>query len=346
MKEKYKEYFPVFIIAIIFDFVFWNIVDRDFLSILASSNSWLRLLLHSTASIIEPILLCIISLYLCNFCTNHLQAKKYKSAYIGGLFLIISFLLSYGVSLLEKLIFADNQHVGIESFFCTSTISVYVIFSFWIIQKRKQEQQIERIRLLNAEAQISLKQSEINKLSIKTDNHFILNELSSLYSMIDIDTNKAKEYLATLIAFYRYLVINAEKDLIPLEEELNFSKLFASYIQLTHKDELHISFDSSLNSKFPGLFVPPVSVQSLISNAIKHNAKLPDRPLIIKVFLSGNKICVSNNYQPVEVINESHGQGLQLLKDRCKLLYGGQVETENDEKEFKVSFTVYNSLQQ
>lgn len=83
--------------------------------------------------------------------------------------------------------------------------------------------------------------------------------------------------------------------------------------------------------------VPPMAVQMLVENAVKHNEISNRNPLTIRIHAEGNKLCVSNRIQPKLTDNSSTCIGLANLSKRYRLLFGQDITIEENEKLFKAT---------
>src|SRR5690606_35205947 len=118
---------------------------------------------------------------------------------------------------------------------------------------------------------------------------------------------------------YKYFLINKNKELIPLQDELEFIESYFYLLQIRHDNKLHL--DTHLDEKLAKVMIPPCSLQILVENAIKHNEFSDANPLHIKVSLNDHYLQVSNNTKPKLYAVNSTGIGLKNLSSRYKLLF-------------------------
>ncbi len=120
-----------------------------------------------------------------------------------------------------------------------------------------------------AELQALAKESELAALKAQINPHFLFNTLNSMNAMVKRDPEETRNMIIQLGDLLRYALDSSRRDLVMLEEELAFSK---AYLQLeSHRfaDRLAVEFDIA-----PGLehvLIPPMVLQPLVENAIKHN---------------------------------------------------------------------------
>ncbi len=136
-------------------------------------------------------------------------------------------------------------------------------------------------------------------------------------SLIYESPDKATDFVSKLSGVYRYVLKSNEKDLATIKEELEMAKTFVFLLKTRFEDDLNIDFE--IKEDLEG-FIPPLSLQLLIENAVKHNVVSPDSNLNIKVFNKGGKVHVSNSLNKKEVdLNNSSKTGLNQIKQRYEI---------------------------
>ena len=146
--------------------------------------------------------------------------------------------------------------------------------------------------------------------------HFLFNNMSILSSLVYKDADKAASFINQLSQVYRYLLDNKNNELVTLNNELTFIKSYTYLLQLRFDKSIAFDFDIPENTLTHS--IPPMSLQMLIENAIKHNEVSEDLPLTILIKAASNEIIVSNNLQPRNTKEALSGTGLQNIKDRYK----------------------------
>jgi len=142
--------------------------------------------------------------------------------------------------------------------------------------------------------------------------HFLFNSLSSLASLINIDTDKATQFVHKLSDVYRYVLEQREIELVPLKDDLKFMEDYIFLQKIRFGENLQVKTDLDLDGN---RMVIPLSLQMLVDNAIKHNEISSDHPLVITINSTGNgQITVKNNLQRKKVSEPSLGTGLENLK--------------------------------
>src|SRR5690606_4484791 len=119
--------------------------------------------------------------------------------------------------------------------------------------------------------------------------------LNVLTSLIDEQPHVAQRFTNSLSKIYRYVLEQKNKELVSVEEELDFAR--------EYMDLLKIRFENSITYSMPERVsnteakVVPLSLQLLLENTIKHNVVSENRPLHIKIYEEGNYLVVENNLQ-------------------------------------------------
>lgn len=177
-------------------------------------------------------------------------------------------------------------------------------------------------------------QAQLQNLKNQLNPHFLFNNLSVLSSLVYIDQDKAVDFINQLSKVYRYLLDNRDTELVSLETELNFIKAYTYLIKI--RFDKNIIFNITIPQEKTVLLLPPLSLQMLIENAIKHNEISEDLPLTIDMDIKDNMLQVFNNIQ-LRITNEiSSKTGIQNIKDRYKFFTNEEVEVFQTEKLFCV----------
>lgn len=147
--------------------------------------------------------------------------------------------------------------------------------------------------------------------------HFLFNSLSVLSALIPIDPDKAEEFTVELADLYRYILEQYENEKVSLIDEIAISKSYIFLQKIRFNEGLHCEFEvSEEESKKYEAF--PLSIQTLLENAIKHNLVSEEAPLNIRIFIENDYLVVTNQLQSKEEPIGSTGIGLQNLKMRYK----------------------------
>lgn len=182
--------------------------------------------------------------------------------------------------------------------------------------------------------------AQFESLKNQLDPHFLFNSLNVLSSLIDENPNQAQKFTASMSKIYRYVLEQKDKELVTVEDEIDFAKTYCELLKTRFEDSVHFSFDVKQDDF--RRFVVPLSLQLLLENCIKHNLATSSKPLMIRIFVEDDHLCVENNLQIREQIKESAGIGLANIVQRYSLLTKKNVFVEKSEDYFKVKLPVLN----
>ncbi len=178
-------------------------------------------------------------------------------------------------------------------------------------------------------------ETELQSLKLQIDPHFVFNNLSVLSEIILEDQQSGYEYAENFSKIYRYLLINSKKDIISLEEELNFLNAYIFLIK--SRFGAGVNFEINVNPAKRNFQLPPLTLQLLVENALKHNQTNKRKPLKIKVYTNAqNQLVVENILIPIENVSESSGIGISNIIKRYDLLSNLKLQIKNDGKTFNV----------
>jgi two-component system, LytTR family, sensor kinase len=177
-------------------------------------------------------------------------------------------------------------------------------------------------------------QAQLQNLKNQVNPHFLFNNLSVLSSLVYKDQDKAVDFINQLSKVYRYLLDNRNSELVTLDSELTFIKSYNYLLQI--RFDKNIVFDINIPEDNLKKIIPPMSLQMLIENAIKHNEISIDLPLTIYIFIDENRLVIKNNLQLRTNPEESSKTGLQNIKDRFRFYTERQLEIIESEEYFIV----------
>jgi hypothetical protein len=193
-------------------------------------------------------------------------------------------------------------------------IIAIIINEGWFTYRQWKEAIIdaEKLQKINWESRYEGLKQQVNP-------HFLFNSINTLSSLIHEDKAGAGRYVKEMSQVYRYLLRTNDDELVPLETEIRFIQ---SYFHL-----LKTRFGSAIQLEIAvpphcmDYFLPPLTLQMLVENAVKHNNVSKDSPL--KIVISSTKngwLSVSNNLQKKLGTVDSTGIGLENIQEKYKLL--------------------------
>ncbi len=182
-------------------------------------------------------------------------------------------------------------------------------------------------------------ENELVALKNQVNPHFLFNSLNSLNSLIR-DNKKATKFVNKLSFMYRYILQSSDRNLVSLEEELKFLESYIFLIKTRYRNRFEI--EVNIDKPFFEKKVPPLSLQLLVENAVKHNEISETNPLLVKVYSENDFICVENKIRLRATFVDSTGNGLSNLNKRYFLLKEHQILISDANNIFKVKFLLEN----
>lgn len=176
--------------------------------------------------------------------------------------------------------------------------------------------------------------AQFETLKNQLDPHFLFNSLNVLSSLIDENPNHAQRFTSSMSKIYRYVLEQKDKELVTVEEELDFAKTYCELLKTRFEDSVNFEFEVREQDRKG--FVVPLSLQLLLENCIKHNFATSAKPLNIRIFSDSGFLCVENNLQQREVTKDREGIGLSNIVQRYALITDRNVFIEKSEQNFKV----------
>lgn len=221
---------------------------------------------------------------------------------------------------LSRVIVANVLIVSVINIIFTAVLEGITIF------KRNLENKF-RAEKLEKENSLIRFEMLINQLNP----HFLFNSLNVLSALIRKDINKAQCFIDEFSSIYRYTLDVIGMQAVTIREEIAYAKSYLFLQQIRFGDALQAEI--SLSADKLDCLVPPLSIQVLLENALKHNRASHESPLVIKIYNDNDLLIVKNNLQ-LKISHEfSKGIGLENLSKRYKFVSGVLPEftlTENE----------------
>lgn len=224
------------------------------------------------------------------------------------------YLLKLGIILFFLVLIAEIIYFALFSY--------YSYTSFQIETVRQERKQIEL---------------QLNALKSQLSPHFLFNSLNTVSSLVYKDKQKAEGFIRKLAKMYQYTLDSYQKKLISLEEELEFVESYQYLIKTRFGDKFECEIEVS--DEYYKSNIPPLTLQMLIENAVKHNVLSDSNPLKVKVESRGNYLVVTNNVTEKPKKVTSFKIGLKNINARYLLLHKEGIIISNGES-FQVKIPV------
>lgn len=170
--------------------------------------------------------------------------------------------------------------------------------------------------------------------------HFLFNSLNVLSSLIYENPDQANDFVERLAKIYRYVLDVQDERLVDLSRELAFSHSYLELQKLRFGEKLVYEIGAFHEN---GKQLPPLSLQLLLENAVKHNSATREKPLQIRIFEEADTIVVENNVQERLQPEQESGIGLENIRKRLSYLTDKPLKVRSENGTFTVSIPYLNT---
>ena len=213
----------------------------------------------------------------------------------------------------------------------TAAVLLYLFFRRRIKNVRKSEySEREKIQL------------QYDALKNQVNPHFLFNSFNALMNIVEEDPKEASVLIKHLSQFYRKMTAYSQKELISLEEELELLNSYLFIQQKRYGSALKVSITIEQELKRSTL-IPPLVLQLLAENAVKHNTISKESPLHIQISSEQDLLVMRNNINEKLEKEESEGVGLQNIRNRYKFLTSREIAQTQSRKEFIIKIPLIYS---
>lgn len=236
-------------------------------------------------------------------------------------------------SLMEKL---DKWQFVYACLMLSILISAVHTGNYFLGRWKTSMLETARLKLKAAELKQVAMQAQLQSLKLQLDPHFLFNNFSTLSALIPDDSDTAQRFLDNLSRVYRYMIVNLNNDIITIKEELRFIEAYIFLMRIRHGNNVDI--DIKIPETVQERGIPPITLQLLIENAIKHNVASGTQPLHIRIYVQHNtELVVTNNIQLIRNNIPSTRLGLENIRNRYALLSEQTVRVSDDDGRFEVT---------
>lgn len=239
--------------------------------------------------------------------------------------------------------FSEIRQSFVLCIFLSLMISLIYTGNYFLQQWKCAIEHSVSLSLKNAEFKQIALEAELESLKMQMDPHFMFNNFSTLSALISEDQVLAEKFLENLSRVYRYMIVNMQKNLIILEDEIAFAKSYFYLMEIRLGDNVRLNISLSKDALKRG--IPPISLQLLIENAIKHNTASRSRPLIIEIHDDEEfNLIVSNTLQKLTYNIPSTNLGLKNIQRRYGLLSEVPPEIRETDEKFMVKLPLIKTI--
>ncbi|AZB21256.1 histidine kinase [Kaistella haifensis] len=262
--------------------------------------------------VIATILVNVVLVFFCNYVNFIIFQKQDFSGFLSG-------------------------NMGLYNWF---TINVALLISAILHAKNFMEEWKKSTRKEVVEQKLIAKSANAQFESLKNqlDPHFLFNSLNVLSALIDENPDQAQRFTASMSKIYRYVLEQKDKELVTVEEELDFAQTYCNLLKTRFEDS--VNFEFQVDEQVKKSFVVPLSLQLLLENCIKHNFATSQKPLNIRIYSEDGYLLIENNLMAREQVKESAGIGLSNIVQRYSLLTKQNVFIEKSKDFFRVKIPI------
>ncbi|CCH52069.1 Sensor protein lytS [Fibrisoma limi BUZ 3] len=208
---------------------------------------------------------------------------------------------------------------------------------YFLNKYRDAVQEAEIVQKVTLQNQYDCLKNQINP-------HFLFNSLSALSALISEDKQRATEFLDEMASVYRYLLQAGQRPLVSIQTETAFIRSFLHLLEARYGTALR--WQVAISNDLTESMLPPLTFQTLVENALRHNVLLPDQPLVITIQSTDDgHVEVVNNIQRKSVQVQTRPTGLTDLIARYKALEFPRLVISDDNGYFTVRLPVLSKKQ-
>ena len=161
--------------------------------------------------------------------------------------------------------------------------------------------------------------------------HYLFNSLNTISSLIFKDTQSAEQFIRRLAQTYQYILSTQNKPYVLLKDEVEFVQSYYYLLRIRFQQQLTV--DINLPSSIMNSRIPPLTLQMLVENAVKHNNLGNDKKLFIYITAQDNTyVKVINTKTESDFNVSSFKVGLENIRKRYQFFTEKQIEVQDDEK--------------
>lgn len=205
-----------------------------------------------------------------------------------------------------------------------SLLATILIFNFrkqYLAKKKAAlvlEQDKERLSEENELLHQENLMARFETLKSQIDPHFLFNAMNTLYTLVETEPKKAREFVSSFSALYRKVLTSRERTIVPVKEELELVHHYLFLQRIRFGDSLQVEVDVPASALHR--YLPPFTLQMLLENAVKHNVISAAHPLHIHIGVEQDRLVVRNDLRPRGTSAEGTGTGLENIRKRYAML--------------------------
>lgn len=253
-----------------------------------------------------------------------------KSAIVKMIILLLLVVVIYSFVIWPVLnlayTFLIGKDIDVTIFMMMMNVPYFTgIFTIWlfIVVAIKAYRHINQVKMNQLQLESILRESQLNTLKGQINPHFMFNSLNNIRGLILEDASRARDMITRLSEMLRYSLTKNGVNTIPLKEELQTVENYIEISKIQFEERLKFSVD--VNQDTLNIGIPPMIIQMLVENAVKHgigNLKEGGEVKLDVDVINDELTIVVQNSGRLSITEGSTRLGLENIKKRLSLLFG------------------------
>ena len=230
--------------------------------------------------------------------------------------------LNYTMSALLE----EYHEIAVRVYILILILDILLVVSDFLIYSYKyySQGQLKTARLSREQMELQLE-----ALRTQLSPHYLFNSLNTISSLVYKNINQTEEYIRKLASTYKYILESDKTQLISLKKEIQFIHDYCYLLQIRFGKAFRVYID--IAKSYENMFIPPISIQILVENAVKHNVFDDENPLEVDIIAKENSVYVKNKILKSPANRESFKIGLGNIRKRYEVFTDKKIKiTKND----------------
>lgn len=228
---------------------------------------------------------------------------------------------------------AENESVDYRLYISINLVGsgfIYMLVTSFNLYQQMMEKtaQAEKLQKEYAHVRLQALKSQVNP-------HFLFNSLSVLSSLVHVSPELSEKFIVQLSKAYRYILEQKDSGLVTLKSELEFLDAYFFLMEIRFDNKIVLEKQDCPDAE--DWMLPPLTLQLLVENALKHNRMSSAEPLWISIQYHGDRMTVRNNLNKRNEDVVSTGIGLDNIQKRLSFVTDKPMLVQQDEHYFEVS---------
>jgi two-component system, LytTR family, sensor kinase len=172
--------------------------------------------------------------------------------------------------------------------------------------------------------------------------HFLFNSFNVLSDLVYADQAMAVKFINQLSELFRYVLDNRDKELVTLQDELDFMNSFVYLLKTRFENKLRVNIEVTSE---PEEFIVPMTLQLLVENAVKHNEVSEAYPLSINIRRNNSSLEVENSLRIKAIGDVSTKTGLKNISQQFSYFTDREVEVHSSDNSFLVRVPILKTAE-